>query len=401
MIRMPRVDMHEVTQLTREGRLQDALDMLLGRGRNAGPETCARSDAAPQPSADVIDLVPPILPGAAWTAAGPPTIDGAVAEKTSRYSGRPLRGLGEVIRDRLRSLDLKGPAIEVPVPPGARFEQRQFEGAYGGRAYKLYVPSSYRAPCPLVVMLHGCTQNPDDFALGTGMNALAERDGFLVAYPAQTTAANPSKCWNWFRPDDQQRGAGEPAIIAGLTRAVATEFAVDPTRIYVAGLSAGGAAAVVMGATYPDLYAAIGVHSGLAYGSAADLGSALAAMRGEGPAPAHGDEGTFIPTIVFHGDADPTVHPANAERIVAALRRNGRAFGETASRSEHGAAHTRIVLSGADGAPVVEHWTLKGSGHAWSGGNPQGSFTDPRGPDASAEMIRFFGHHRLEPAGRR
>jgi poly(hydroxyalkanoate) depolymerase family esterase len=242
----------------------------------------------------------------------------------------------------------------------------------------------------LLIMLHGCTQSPDDFAAGTRMNVHAEEHGFVVAYPEQPASSNPSACWNWFNPRDQKRETGEPSIIAGITRQIMLEHDIDPQRVFVAGLSAGGAMAAIMGATYPELYAAIGVHSGLSYGSAQDVVSAFAAMRGHA-ARARQRPGAGVRTIVFHGAADPTVHPSNGGAVAA----DARAARDDSTDAVHsgqsaGRDFTRTVVTDASGTAYVEHWVVAGAGHAWSGGSPDGSYTDAQGPDASAEMLRFF-----------
>jgi poly(hydroxyalkanoate) depolymerase family esterase len=240
-------------------------------------------------------------------------------------------------------------------------------------------------------MLHGCTQDPDDFAAGTNMNEIAGRHGLLVAYPAQSKADNASACWNWFRPGDQHRDLGEPAIIAGLTRTLMSEFDIDPARIFIAGFSAGGAMAAVLSETYPELYAAVGVHSGLAYRSAHDVVSAFSAMRGDTVGAAFSGRGAQspspLPTIVFQGRTDNTVHPANAARIIKAGPQEPE---RERGRSERGRDYERTVWRAADGAPAAELWLIDGAGHAWSGGRASGSYTDPAGPDASTEMVRFF-----------
>lgn len=208
-----------------------------------------------------------------------------------------------------------------------------------------------------------------------------------------------SKCWNWYSPGDQSRGRGEPSLIAGITRAILAEFAVDPGSVYIAGLSAGGAAAAIMGAAYPDLYAAIGVHSGLACGAASDVPSAFAAMR-QGAPRAGARSAKLIPTIVFHGDRDNTVHPVNGDQVAT----QSKAGAEFRVVEEHGVSQggmrfTRKIEMDGSGRAVIEHWTLHGGGHAWSGGSSAGSYTDPSGPDASREMMRFFLDHHLTHGG--
>jgi poly(hydroxyalkanoate) depolymerase family esterase len=288
------------------------------------------------------------------------------------------------------------PVPESEQQPGAgEFLRRSYRSGAGSRSYRLYVPSGYRGePMPLVVMLHGCKQSPEDFAAGTRMNAHAEKLACLAAYPEQSRAANGSRCWNWFRPQDQQRGHGEPALIAGITQQVMNDFAVDPARVYVAGLSAGGAAAAIMGSTYADLYAAIGIHSGLAFGTAQDMPSAFAAMRHGGRTRQAAGGMPLVPTIVFHRDQDRTVNPQNAEIILA----HAAAGIELEKRVERGQvpggyAYTRTRYIDRSGSVLLESWVVHGEAHAWSGGSRDGSYTDPNGPDATREILRFFGNH--------
>jgi poly(hydroxyalkanoate) depolymerase family esterase len=289
------------------------------------------------------------------------------------------------------------------VPEGGKFIEATYANPAGRRAYKLYIPSRYQGQAlPLVVMLHGGTQTPDDFAAGTRMNVIAEEETCLVVYPAQPSHANPAKCWNWFRPNDQHRGRGEPSLVAGITRQVMHDYSVDAQRIYIGGLSAGAAAAAVMGATYPDLYAAIGIHSGLACGAADDLISAFAAMRNGalgcssefGETSAVFEHRPVVPTIVFHGDRDAIVHPRNADHVIARSMKTTN-WQKTVHRGQvpGGHAYTRTIHTDENGLAILEQWCIHGAGHAWSGGSPAGSYTDPRGPDAAREMLRFFRDH--------
>lgn len=285
-----------------------------------------------------------------------------------------------------------------PRAPG-EFLGRTFSAQAGTRSYKLYVPSvAASGPRPLLVMLHGCTQDPDDFAAGTAMNALAEEHGCLVLYPEQSRAANASQCWNWFEASHQERDGGEPSLLAAMTREVIETWQADPNRVYVAGLSAGGAMAAILGLAYPELYAAVGVHSGLPVGSANDLITGLAAMK---KAPATGGTARAlpqrVPVIVFHGDRDDVVHPGNGDAVLRqflhpapdspaeALHRQ-----QERAASADGRGYTRTAMLDGSGRSVAEYWELHGGGHGWSGGSPAGTYTEPGGPDASAEMMRFF-----------
>jgi poly(hydroxyalkanoate) depolymerase family esterase len=262
--------------------------------------------------------------------------------------------------------------------------------------YKLYVPRSYDGePAALLVMLHGCGQDAQDFARGTGMNELAEQYKCLVAYPEQSSAANSARCWNWFEDAHHHRGRGEPALIAGVARKIMDEFAIDSTKVFVAGLSAGAAMAVVLGRTYPDLFAAVGCHSGLAHGCAVGAGAAMQAMQYGEIAGAVNADVTAPPMIVFHGDRDATVHPRNSHGVVEqSIQLHGRLGAALSAQSEtgehSGRTFTREIHRAERRGVVVEHWTVHGTGHAWSGGRRQGSFTDENGPDASGEMMRFF-----------
>ena len=370
-------------------KMQDAARLLQTEGpmaataavqralHGASPDNAA-SPFAHQAPPDIVDINPP------FTGA-------AKAQPASRRSG--IAGLAQRLRagmGRPAFDDVEDVAAGSPEPLKGKFLSLSCTTPAGTRAYKLYIPSTYAGePAPLVVMLHGCKQNPDDFAAGTGMNALAEEQGCLVAYPAQAKNANGSNCWNWFQANDQKRDRGEPSIIAAITRQVMRDYKVDPARVYVAGLSAGGAMAAILASEYPDLYKAAGIHSGLPTGAAHDVPSAFAAMKSGAALKAK--TGAAIPVIVFHGDRDKTVHPQNGHQVLAhhSGTHSGAATTEKGS-APNGRSYTRAIHRNAGGKLMAEHWTVHGSGHAWSGGSKRGSYTDPQGPDASREMLRFF-----------
>ncbi|RZL03884.1 MAG: PHB depolymerase family esterase [Rubrivivax sp.] len=319
-----------------------------------------------------------------------PTHPGAAPPTSFR---RPdLSVIDVVAREVAPSTDDQPAAQDAPTHDAGRFLSGRHTDAIGTRDYKLYVPPGYTGqPLPLVVMLHGCTQDPDDFAAGTGMNAAAQAEGFFVLYPAQTQHANAQRCWNWFKHNHQTRDRGEPALIANMVRAVMQRYRIDPDRVHVAGLSAGGAMAAIIGAAYPDLFSAVGVHSGLPAGSATDLSGALMAMKNGGRAPAV-KQAHALPTIVFHGDRDSTVHPVNGDHLIAAAAASTTVEQEKA-RPANGHAYTRRVHRDGEGRVVAEQWVVHGAGHAWSGGRAQGTYTDAQGPDATLAMLRFFKAH--------
>ena len=370
--------MVEVLRLTRNGQLTEATALLredLNGNTSAGP---------------VIDT---------WSAA-------TVQQAEPADSPAGGRGFLGRVQTRLPTILARQPptgratkSATATAELGGAVRRITHTSAAGSRSYDIYVPTDASPGLPLVIMLHGGNQSATEFAAGTHMFELAERHRFLVAYPEQSKTANVGLYWNWFRPGDQQRDTGEPGILAAITREVIDNNAVDTARVYVAGLSSGGAMTAVMAATYPDVYAAAGVHSGLAYRSARDATSALAAMRTGGAT----GPSLRVPLIVFHGDRDTIVAPVNAERLIAsrvAVSGTGLDGGApvrktiTSHDGDRGRRrYTRTVYHDPDGSVPAELWTIHGAGHAWAGGSPTGSYTDQRGPDASAEMIRFFLEH--------
>ena len=381
----------DATRLTRQGRIAEATAAI--QAAVLPSEQASAHVASRHQAADVIDVEVLEVPDEAF---GPAETAPAFVEPVDEETGDDA---------------VVEPATQPPVEPAeGRFIESSFTGSAGTHAFKLFVPGGYEGDAlPLVVMLHGCTQDPDDFAAGTQMNAIAQEQGFFVLYPAQTQRANATRCWNWFSPQHQRRGSGEPALIAGMTRHILQTHSVDRDRVYVAGLSAGGAMAAILAREYPDLFAAAGVHSGIVPGGASDVASAFAVMRtGRSatwslptftmPTDAAPPTQGSAPLIVFHGDADTTVAIANADAVLAGAIADASVVATTtqgmAATGER--AFRRTVWrrdAAADAPSVAEHWVVHGSPHAWSGGDASGSYTDPAGPDASREMLRFFAEH--------
>jgi poly(hydroxyalkanoate) depolymerase family esterase len=314
----------------------------------------------------------------------------------------------------------------VPGGPGT-LDQRTFTVAGRTRRALVHSPADVepQTAVPLVCMLHGCTQDAVSFAAATLMNEAADRYGFVAVYPQQDRGDNPQNCWNWFLPEHQARGAGEPASIVAIIRELmgtTSRWTIDNRRVFVAGMSAGGAMAAILAAVYPDLFAAVAVHSGLSYRSASGLGAAFDAMARGGENPtgqaraAHaaiGDLARPVPSMVVHGSADPTVAPVNADQVLQqSMTANRLAAPEicdldiarptTTSRAQvnDGHAYTRSRWTDRRGALMHELMKVDGLGHAWSGGANGGSHTDPRGPDATDAIWRFFAQATADqPAG--
>jgi poly(hydroxyalkanoate) depolymerase family esterase len=396
------ITMAEALRLTRAGRVTEATAVLqrgLASVGTAGP----RESTPAQPLANLGQFWLPVSNRRPPRWPEPPHADAAAAHQDL------IEDLQAALSDLAVTASAAGwpggalsprgvAAARAAAAPTGEIRHLIHTESAGSRGYELYIPASYTGePVPLVVMLHGGMQNGLDFAAGTRMNEFAEQHTFLVAYPEQSRAANSGRYWNWFSAPDQQANVGEPAITTGITRTVMRDHVVDPSRVYVAGFSAGGATAAVMAATHPDLYAAVGLHSGIAYGAAHDVGSAFTAMRTGGTPAAS----SAVPLIVIHGDRDPIVAPVNADKLIASRLAAGditRHDTPITTPSDGGRGYTRTVHRNRDGNAVAESTIVHGGGHAWYGGSPKGSYTDTHGPNSSAEMIRFFRQHRSCPA---
>ena len=411
--------MREATRLTQAGRLNEATQAIQRALSGA-----AGTSAVPRRTNSYAGATGSRASAAVRTAASPLVLDGCVFEVDARTPAAAATVFAEApaVGSPADELQARPRSTQDDADAAAQAGRGEFTNgththSSQTRRYKLYAPPGHVGrQLPLVVMLHGCTQDPDDFAAGTGMNERAREQGFFVLYPAQSQDANPSRCWNWFKHNHQHRDRGEPALLASMTQAVMKQHGIDARRVYIAGLSAGGAMAAIVAAAYPEIFAAVGVHSGLPCGAASGVAGALAVMKSGGARPALRAKANRVgtppaaalrpqmpvPTIVFHGDQDRTVHPRNGEQVIAAALATA-AAGAGASQTSpagslrveqgvsiHGRRYTRSTHHDDRGNPLAEHWLVHGAGHAWSGGDAKGSYTDAKGPDATREMLRFF-----------
>ena len=455
-------EIFKATQLTKGGRLMEATRAIQRALGLASAQKAPVDDASPQ-AANAPSSTP-------RSASGAPGSDQAISDVPFRETLKkppaneptfraPMEALIEspvtpppapTMRENTDApAQADAPGVRAPAAPAAEpaprpspaakpraasFTELSFRSGDTPFAYRLYVPgfdgtqaavtdAASPALLPLVVLLHGCKQDAADFALGTGMNELAEAEKYLVLYPEQSSNANSMRCWNWFDAAHQSRDSGEPKMIAALIRKVIKSHGADPSRVYIAGLSAGGAMAAIMAGLYPELFAAVGVHSGLPPGSATDVISAFSAMRrgarkgraapgsagAANDASANENDAFVMPTIVFHGSADKTVNPDNGEQITQAALAAIKGAGMTLIKVEQSEDSpgtpsgrrdtTRTIYRAADGKPYIEHWAIGSGPHAWSGGDAAGSFTDPHGPSASQAMVEFFLQHRRTEGG--
>jgi poly(hydroxyalkanoate) depolymerase family esterase len=353
-----------------------------------------------------------------WPAAAAATLPGLPAWTATNQWWTPLLDWLEQVGWTLPGSGPPTPPTPPPTGGSGQGTGVSFAGSYsaaaGTRAYRGYVPSTYTpgTAMPLIVVLHGCTQTADSIRQLTRYDQLAEAKGFIAVFPEQPPSANFLRCWNFFLDAHMHRGTGEPSLIAGITNWVRQRYTVDPRRIYVAGLSAGGAMASVMGASYPDLYAAVGIGSGCEYAATATC----AGWRSSDPTKAAqaayaemGQRARVLPVIAFQGDKDFTVPPVNADQLVKQWTitadladdhvANGSVSGTPTTtltgQVPNGRAYTTRYYADADGRELVQYWSVHGMSHAWSGGCSCALHADPQGPDATAAMYAFLMSHPM------